>query len=165
MTLHSIFLLSFCTIINLFFRHIYVSFYKIFIKFLSTCLFICFFFVHLSCGDSFFILAYFCIKVYCSASLPRILRLEIKIAIPTVRIENRSTIDPTIQAVSPLCIDNFTFETFKSPKEEEFFNALHFFYYYYSCKDYRQTNIKHQKNSIDKKCTFSCHCRLNLNSI
>lgn len=39
---------------------------------------------------------------------------------PTVKIENRSTIDPTIMAVSPRCIDNFT-AAFESPIGSRFF--------------------------------------------
>lgn len=48
------------------------------------------------------------------------MRFEIKIAMPTVKIENRSTIDPTIMAVSPRCIDNFT-AAFESPIGSRFF--------------------------------------------
>ena len=61
-------------------------------------------------------------RVY-SSSLPLNLRFEIKIAIPTVKIENRSTIDPTIMAVSPRCIDNFT-AAFESPIGRSFFYGL-----------------------------------------
>ena len=55
---------------------------------------------------------------YSLSSLPLLLRFEIKIAIPTVNTANSSTIDPTINAVSPRRIGSLVDGTvfIKSPK-------------------------------------------------